>query len=340
MSYKPLKVAIAVNKDMAKSIFYEEDIAFLSSFAEINPLADLPDEMSLEFMAQILQNADACITCWGTPAFSEDLLENAQKLRLISHAAGSVRHLVPQNYWDFGRRRITSNAPIIAEDVAQTTLALILCSLKGIWGFAKSTRSGEWSGGEASLFATRRLENLQVGLIGGSHVGKEVVKILKPFGCSLKMYDPYVSLIEAAELGVTMMELNDLISTSDVISLHVPGIEECRHIINAENAPLMKDGALFINTARGINVDEDALIKELKTGRIFACIDVTNPEPPTKDHPFRVLENVVLTPHIAGGHTINGRKSLGKNAIKKVYNYLIKGLLEHEIRPEMMDYIA
>ena len=340
MSCKSFKVAIAVNKSMARSIFDEEDIAFLSSFAEINQMEDLPDVMTPEFVAQILKDADACITCWGTPAFGEDLVAKAETLRLIAHAAGSVRNLIPKSYWDTGCRRITSNAPLIAEDVAQSVLAFILCSLRGFWGFARSTRNGEWSGGEASLFTTRRLDGLQLGIVGGSHVGKEVVKRLKPFGCVIKMYDPYISPIEASELGVTLTGLDDLISTSDIISLHAPGVEECRHLINADNAPLMKDGALFINTARGILVDEAALIKELETGRIFACIDVTDPEPPAKDHPFRVLENVVLTPHIAGGHTVNGRKALGRATIKKVYNYLHKGMLEHEVKPEMMDHMA
>ena len=334
------EVAIAVHKAMAESIFTKEDIEFLKSFAKINPIEELPEEMTIEYMAEILQNADACITCWGTPSFTEELLEKAGKLRLISHAAGSVKHLIPGSYWDSGFRRITSNAPVIAEDVAQTTLAYILCSLRGLWGFANSTRSGEWRGGEASLFETRRLNGLKVGIVSASHVGKETIKILKPFGCEIILYDPNVSPIEAAELNVTLMELDDLITVCDVISLHSPGTEECRHIINAKNAPLMKDGALLVNTARGILIDESALLKELETGRIFACIDVTDPEPPASDHMFRKLENVILTPHIAGGHTVNGRKDLGRNAIKNIFTYLHKGFLDFEVRSEMLDRMA
>jgi phosphoglycerate dehydrogenase-like enzyme len=111
-------------------------------------------------------------------------------------------------------------------------------------------------------------------------------------------------------------------------------------MINKDNLPLMKDGALFINTARGMLVDENALIGELKTGRIFACIDVTDPEPPPAGHPFRRLENVILTPHIAGGHTVNGRPLLGRNAINEIYNFFQKGLLNYEVRREMIDRMA
>ncbi|MDR2570559.1 MAG: hypothetical protein LBD23_09715, partial [Oscillospiraceae bacterium] len=188
MSHKPFEVAIAVDKVMANSIFNNEDIDFLLGFSKINPIEELPDTITLEFMSKIIQNADACITCWGTPAFSEQMLTQAKKLRLIAHSAGSIKNLIPKSYWDTGCRRITSNAPLIAEDVAQTVLAFMLCSLRGLWNFAKSTRNGEWSGGEASLFTSRSLNGLSVGIIGGSHAGKEVIKILKPYKCSINLY--------------------------------------------------------------------------------------------------------------------------------------------------------
>jgi phosphoglycerate dehydrogenase-like enzyme len=87
---------------------------------------------------------------------------------------------------------------------------------------------------------------------------------------------------------------------SDVVSLHTPAIEACRHIINARNLALMKDHAIFINTARGMCVDEAALIAELETGRILTCLDVTDPEPPAPGSPLYRLPNCILTPHIAG----------------------------------------
>jgi phosphoglycerate dehydrogenase-like enzyme len=181
---------------------------------------------------------------------------------------------------------------------------------------------------------------LRIGIVGASNAGKEVIKILAPFGCEIVLADPYISPIEAENLKVKLLSLDELISTSDVVSLHAPPVESARHIINSRTAPMLKDGALFINTARGRLVDEKALIKELEKGRIFACIDVTDPEPPAADHPFRRLDNVVLTPHIAGGHTVNGRHMLGANSIKEVYNYLTRGLISYEIRREMLDTMA
>lgn len=336
---KDFRVAIALNSQMAGSIINKTDLDFLRSFAEVNPIEELPSEMTLEFMKGILKDADACITCWGTPPFTDELLDSLPKLRLIAHSAGSIKALVPKSFWKSGRR-ITSNSPVIAEDVAQTVLAFILCSTKGLIEFDKSTRNGEWAGGQSSVFTTRRLDDLDVGVVGASHVGKEIIKFLKPFNCIISVYDPFMTDVEAKFLGVKSVSLDELMAKSDIITLNAPAIENCRHMINAKNLSLIKDGALFINTARGMIVDEPALIKELATGRFSACIDVTDPEPPPVDHPFRKMDNVILTPHIAGGHTVNGRYMMGQNSIHEVYNYLHRGLLKHEVREEMLPLMA
>ena len=334
---KKFKVAVLVYKKMADSIFSKDTRVFLHSFAETNDLDNLPETMNTDYMKDFLKDADACVTCWGTPALTADMLKG--KLRMIAHAAGSIKNLVPPGFWETGCR-LTSNAPVIAEDVAQTTLALILCSLKDLWGFAKTTRENKWAGGEKSRFVTKRLDGLRVGVVGASNVGKEVIKILAPFRCEIVVSDPYISPIEAKSLGVKLIGLDELLSTSDVITLHAPPVESGRHIINSRTAPMIKDGALFVNTARGMLVEEKALIKELETGRFFACIDVTDPEPPAPDHPFRKMDNVILTPHIAGGHTVNGRYMLGDNSIKEIYNFLTKGLIKYDIRKEMLELMA
>ena len=147
----------------------------------------------------------------------------------------------------------------------------------------------------------RVLRSIVVGgaVVGASLVGREVVKILKPFRCQIQLYDPYISAHDARELGVTCLPLDTLLATSDVVTLHAPANPDCHWLLNQNNLPLLPDGALLVNTARGMLIEEAALIRELRTGRIFACLDVTDPEPPAPDHPFRTLENVVLTPHYA-----------------------------------------
>ena len=339
MPEKKFFTAIALTKQMAASILGTDELAFLQSFCATNPVEELPEKLTQPFMEKIFIDADACLTCWGTPNLTDELVASSPKLRLIAHAAGSVKSLVPSGYWRSGRR-VTSNAPVIAEDVAQTVLAYILFVTRGLWVFAQSTKTGEWTGGEASRFVTKRLNGLEVGVVGASHVGREVIKLLKPFGCVIRLYDPLISEIDAAALGVARSGLDELVSSCDVVTLHAPAIESCRHMLNKNNLPLLKDGALLINTARGTLIDEAALIAELETGRFFACIDVTEPEPPPADHRFRSLANVILTPHIAGGHTETGRRMLGRNSINEIYNYLHKGVLNFEVRREMLETMA
>ena len=267
------KVAILVEKSLADSLFLKKDLEFLGTFAQFNPVEELPAKITLEFMDEKLENADACITCWRTPTFTKELLDRHPKLRFIMHGAGAVRNLVCPEFWDMKGRHISSNAPIIAKDVAQTTLAFMMPSLKQFWQMSAMIRSGMWKGGEAGNFTTMNVDK----------------------------------------------DLN---------------------IINAQNLPLIRDGAVFINTARGLEVDETALIEELKKGRFFACLDVTSPEPPAMDNPLRTLPNVILTPHMAGGHAMQNRSLMGRNAIKEVYNYLTKGLIAYEVRGEMLSHMA
>ncbi len=333
------RVAILTTRPMAESIFSAEDLAFLNQFADCNKIEDLPETLSDADMQRLIRGADACVTCWGTPKLTEAMLQAAPDLKLVAHAAGTIKNLIPPALWQT-RCRVTSNAPVIAEDVAQTVLALTLTSLLGLWGNAESTRAGGWQGGESGQFKTKKINGLKIGLVGYSSVCREVITLFKVFDCDIRVWDPYVCPMEMRQAGVTWMPLDDLMASCDVVSLHAPANEDCRHLIHGDNLRLLQDGALFINTARGMIVDEAALIRELETGRIFACIDVTDPEPPAVDHPFRKMHNVILTSHVAGGHTANGRKRLGANAILQIYNYLTKGLLANEVRQEMLEHMA
>ncbi len=336
---KQYKVGLVLEKSLAQSLFSEDDLAILKEIAEVNPVVNLPNQITRNFMTDCLRDADVAVTCWRTPSFTCDMLDALPKLRLIAHGAGSVKNLVPIEYFN-GNRRIFSNAPIIAEDVAQTTLALILTSLKQIWQFNDMTHRGGWKGGESGNFTTKRLNGLNVGIVGASMVGREVIRYLKLFDCRICLYDPFVSSLEALKLGVCLVSLEELLKECDVVTLHAPANEDCRHMLNSTNLPLLKDGALLINTARGMLIEEEALIRELESGRISACLDVTDPEPPAIDSRLRSLSNVVLTPHVAGGHTVNGRRMMGRNVVTEVYNFLTTGRLTHEFHKEMFLHMA
>jgi len=152
------------------------------------------------------------------------------------------------------------------------------------------------------------------------------------------LYDPYVSGEEARRLGATKVELDELLRRADIVSVHAPSLPETRHMLNARTLALMKDEAILINTARGALIDEVALVAELSKGRFFAFLDVTDPEPPAPDHPFRRLENVVLTPHLAG--IVEDATWLGEMEVEELRRFFSGEPPLHRVTREMLARIA
>jgi phosphoglycerate dehydrogenase-like enzyme len=146
----------------------------------------------------------------------------------------------------------------------------------------------------------------KVGIIGLSRISVRVMELLRPYGVELLVCSRHLEPDRAEELGVRSVALAELMSTCEVISLHSASLPANRHMIDAGLLATIRDGATFINTARGELVDQDALIAELATGRFDAVLDVTDPDVTAPDSPLWDLPNVILTPHFAGavGHEL------------------------------------
>ena len=285
--------------------------------------------------------ANAIITGWGTPAITEEQLATATELRVLVHSAGSARYLIPPSFWKRPLRLATCNEAL-GVGVAETTLGMIIAGLKGFFPASANTRAGNWSNSPSfniGGFVIRELYETPIGIIGASKIGRHLIRLLKNFQVQVLLYDPYLTEQEADDLGVQKVELDDLMSQSEVVTLHAPAMESTRHMLGREQFAAMKDGAIFINTARGIIVDEAALVAELKTGRIFAFIDVTDPEPPAADHPFRQLSNCVLTPHIAGGVT-NGCLRQGRSVVDQIQEFTRGQTMHGEVTAERFKIMA
>lgn len=332
---EPARIALLLTSDMARAVLDRESLALLDACGQTSGIEGLPESLDPARMAEIAEGADACMTCWGTPGFTPEVLAAAPKLRLIAHAAGSVKSLVPDIAWQRGIR-VTSAAPIIAEDVAETVLGLMIVSLKRLQPMIDASRRGEWADELVSPERCTRLHRITVGVIGASAVGRNLIRMLKPFGVAVLLFDPFVDEAGARELGVTRAPLEELMERADVVTLHAPAVAETRRMINGRNLSRMRDGALFINTARGSLVDEAALVKELSSGRISACLDVFDPEPPEPASPLYRLPNVILTPHVAGGHTANGRLQQGRFIVNQICRFLAEGKLDFEITRTML----
>ena len=287
-------------------------------------LGDHPDSDRIEIM----------ITGWGAPRLSDDDVTDFPRLALIAHCGGSLKGIVDPRLLDRGIR-VTTSALANAQPVAEYTLAYILRWNKRFDMFAARYRRERDRFSLATRHQERDIGNTGriIGIVGASRVGRTLMNLLKHFDLDVLLYDPMVSHDDAIGFGASKVSLNDLMRDSDVISVNAPLLPETEGMIGGEQLALMRDGSLLINTARGKMVDQVALIEQLKTGRINAVLDVTDPEPLPSDSPLYDLDNVVLTPHVAGslGREIHRMTEL---TLSEIDLFLRECRLRHEVGAE------
>ena len=197
---------------------------------------------------------------------------------------------------------VSNNGGANAIAVAEHTVLLMLAVLKQLVRFHQDVVAGKWRPPASSESPVYELSARTVGIIGLGNIGKKVARRAAAFDARVQYYD-ILRLTEAEEdaLGVRFVLLNELLRTSDVVTLHVPLNDSTRGMIGARELSQMKAGAILVNTCRGPVVDENALYEALKGKRLAgAGLDVLVEEPPAKNHPLFTLPNVTLTPHSAG----------------------------------------
>lgn len=236
--------------------------------------------------------ADAFAVVAGTETYDEDMLAAAPNLKLV------MRFGVGTDNFDLEamkRRGIAVGVISNNNSVAEFTVALILGIMKNLHLFDDAVRHGAWS-----RFTMRELKAKTVGIVGFGRIGRRLAELLQGFDVEILAYDPYMNTAEAERLHVTPVSLDTLLSSSDVISLHIPATPQTYHLINRESIAKMKDGAYLVNTSRGVLVDEEALQEALGAGKLAgAALDVFEREPVTKDLALGTLDNILLAPHVA-----------------------------------------
>ncbi|CAA9235484.1 MAG: D-3-phosphoglycerate dehydrogenase [uncultured Chloroflexi bacterium] len=291
-----------------------------------------PDEIS-----DLLPQADVVLTTWGAPKFDAQLLALAPRVKLIAHAAGTIKGFIPEEVFDHGIQ-VSHAAAIIADSVGEWTLTVTLMALRRAYDFNRTMHEGGWA--KRDFGFGEELYGRRVGVIAASMTGRAYIKLLKPFECDVVVYDPYLTETRAAELGVTRIDsLDELFRTCDIVSSHAPTTPETNGMISAERLALLRDGALFINTARAAAIDYPALTRELQTGRFRAALDVFPKEPLAADSPLRGLPNVLLSPHIAGG-TQQSRKRLGQAMVDEIGRFLRGEPLRYAVSKQMLATMA
>ena len=228
------------------------------------------------------------------------VLKAAQNVKLIQLVSAGFDELDLELCRKLGIQ-VANNGGTNAQDVAEHTVALILGVYRRLVDLDTFARTNRWDELEIGL-STHTISGKTVGIIGLGHIGRQVARLLRGFGAYLIYNDVEEAQPELErELRISRLGLVELLQTSDIVTLHVPLTEQTRHLIGRRELSHMKTTALLINTCRGQVIDEQALTSTLKENRIMgAGLDVLEEEPPDINHPLLSLENVLITPHVAG----------------------------------------
>jgi len=333
---KKPEVLMLVTGSLFEQVFRSETLEKLDSFAE----TVIPAEKGVDWK-KLLPTAEGIITSWGSlNEITEEVLDQAPELKIIGHAAGSARTCarlaIPRGII------VMNAAPAIARSVAEYCLVMTIACLRSIpqhdKNVKKSRTKEELSDGRRHI-QTRGLFLKKVGLVGFGYTAREFAKLLKIFDADISAFDPYVDDEIMEQSGVRRAEdLKELLCSSDVVSLHIPG--HARHLIGREEFKCLKDGAVFINSSGGAVYDPEAFTEEVKTGRFWAATE-TDPFggmlPP--DSPIRSLANVIITPHIAGP-TIDARWMMGDLVVEDLRRFFSGEEPLYSITQKRVEHVA
>lgn len=287
-------------------------------------LDELPEKADLTRQAEII------FSKWGMPEISrKKVQEYFPQLKAIFYAGSSI-HRFAHPFFDQGVRIFTAGEAN-ATPAAEFTLANILLANKNAFRASRMYRDAAGYQQARHEVETRSGNyHAKVGLIGVGRVGSKVAELLKPFDVEVYAYDPYLTPLRAKELQVTITELEELFSECDVISSHLPSNAQTTRMLNYNLFSLMMPHATFINAALFEPVVEEDLVRALQeVPTRTAILDSISMETDPKNHIFLTMENVILTPHIAG--SLGGElERMGELLVEACRDYLSGRPSRHE----------
>lgn len=304
---------------------------------------DYKPDLSREELLKIISSYDAVIIK-GETQVDEELLIAADKLELIGRAGTSIKNI---NLDEATKRGIavmnTPGGNTIS--AVELTLSLMLSLSRKITIADKSMKAGKWE--RKSLYGIE-LSGKTLGIIGLGSIGKEVAKRALAFGMNVIAYDPFISKLFAYELGVELVELDQLYKRSDFISLHVPLTEKTKYLISSQSLSKCKNGVRIINCAAGSIVNESDLLQALQSGKVAgAGLDVYETEPP-QNHELINHPNVICTPHL-GAFTEDAQEKVARQIAEQVVEFF-KGnaplgivnssAVQYQNNPELKPYLS
>jgi len=278
-----------------------------------------------EGLAAALADADALVVRSAVQV-DDALMEKAPKLRVIGRAGVGVDNIDAEAATRRGI--VVMNTPgANAVAVAELTIGLMLALARKLPAANASMHAGKW---EKKNLQGAELRGKALGILGLGRVGLEVARRARGFGLEIIGSDPFVSAAVAREAGIKLVTLEELIAGSDYLTLHVGLTPQTTGVINAKTIAKMRKGVRIINCARGELIEDEALIAALKSGQVAgAALDVFTVEPP-KESPYFALDNVILTPHVAGS-TGEAQEAVGIQIACQVRDYLKLGVVQNAV---------
>lgn len=290
--------------------------------------------LSKEELLSVIGDYEVIITRSGTNV-DRELLDAAGKLKLVARAGVGIDN-VDVDYAS-SRGVIVVNAPFgNTNSAAEHTMALLLAACRNVTKANNSLKSGEW---KRAPFTGVELKGKTAGVIGLGKVGGRVATRLKAFECEVLACDPYIAVKRAHDLGVKLVSHDEIYKNCDIITVHTPLNEETRDMIGAREFAMMQDGVIVLNVARGGVINEEALLANLKSGKIaLSAIDVYSSEPPKSDLLRELIsqERLVVTPHL-GANTFEAQVNVAVDVSREILNYLDEQPLENAVNIPRFD---
>jgi D-3-phosphoglycerate dehydrogenase len=278
-----------------------------------------------------LKGTDAVFA--GGDPFTAGVIDSADGLKVIAKDGVGLDRVDLKAATENGV--VVTISPAVCESVADLAFGLLIAVVRKVFTADRCVRAHEWN--LRDKFVGRDVHGATLGIIGLGRIGSFMAKRAKAFNMRVLAYDPYVSAEKAKGLGVELLNLENLLKESDVVTIHAPLTEETRELIGEGEFNAMKRGAFLINVARGAIIDEKALYRALTTGRLAgAGLDVLTVEPPLPDNPFLKLENVILTPHM-GNETPETLESLSMEAATDIIRVLEGRRPFYPANPEVLE---
>ncbi len=294
----------------------------LRQFAEVTSGGTRTEPVPPEEMIAQLQGVDGILSLNGLGAqeITTDVLKavGTVKVAAVSHW-WHTNHNPARAMWEAAGVTVIDASDPCTEAVVEWVVGTAIMGLRRLTYYNDALKSGSlWA--EPGRRNALLVGEAVIGLIGVGRIGRLAAQHFRSFGASVIAYDPFLSDRDAAALGIRTVSLEEALRTADVISMHMAVTDVTRRMLGAREFGWIKDGAIFINSARSALLDTEAFVAELRKGRFHAYLDVYDTEPLPLDDPLRALDNVFLTPHIAGD-TTGMFLRCGANAIERLREF-------------------